>query len=1115
MHLPLLPIFLPLLPLLLLLHSPHPTNAWLPTSPPPGITLSGFAATSKIRGVNLGSQFVVEPWMAGDEWAAMGCGTTKAEFQCVKQAYGGDVARASAAWKKHWAGWVTNADLDEMVGVGLNTVRIPVGWWMKEDLVASGEYFPKGGFAYLQSLCQHAAENGMYVIIEMHGAPGTQNANQPFTGNYSDKAYFYQSDYQSGRAYKFLSWLTTAIQSQPAYFRTVGAIGLLNEPKFNSPNDPDIRWTTEHYYGSAISAVRAAEANLGIAPTSRSALSITIMDDLWHDLSGATDPAAHLTAAQKTGLLFDDHNYETVPVRGMTPAQVVAYACGDDRRTGLQGGEKKVVGEWAMSLAQTGAGFTPEVANRDFWSSYFSAQQWQYERTRGWIYWSWKVQKGGGAGEALQWSYKELETDGRQSFFHVAGVLYNTTLNEYLEDQLNGWRIIAWALDYWTSWYDDESRTGSSDHLGEMQTDLNSYAKQAFPCNESSPTYGSDFMSTVNSTLGLNETSEAPQDPPKATSELRRLLAEKLQGAKDRAAVLRNLVAASYMGVGFGGAKACRAAVNEYLENASEWDKAGASAAGTLLTLLPSLLTLGNLYVPKFSEAAAAGVFVSGASAVSTLGLPVKSISVVGWRQRFETKSFTGYGRKGLAQLGRRVNALSNQARYRVRMEALQAWYAEPSLSWSEDPLDGYMEPVRSPDCTPEGEACENMFWKIKSRVVNDWPNREPFAPLMDSSTILVSYFVTFFGTMLFSTAGIPMQLGSCNSRNYSIWLICGTAISSIAKLYSFSKSGHQILKFYPLSPLAQSTLTANLSLPHDDDSSNTTTTTTPTTTETSLPPLSRPTPLTHLLLPLTTLHRLFLAAAARINPRRRRRSSPSPSPSPRSTPTSFYSTLPLLFRTRHQTPRIPRLRPLTVLLRATNNNNNSTNSNPAHHTLPGLLTGLVFIALTFLFGAQWGGNLVVVFYTVVAFLVVVAAARGLCVWLVWRLGRKAGLHVVECAAGDGGDGDDEVAGVARVLASMTGVLVVSGDGGSCFYGGALVSGRGWWEGWRREYVAGRFDGDGDGGEGEGSGGGGDVERGGRSQWPSWWGERGNKASAKVASETELMGMTELPRRLQ
>lgn len=36
---------------------------------------------------------------------------------------------------------------------------------MKEDLVESGEYFPKGGFGYLERLCEHAASLGIYVII--------------------------------------------------------------------------------------------------------------------------------------------------------------------------------------------------------------------------------------------------------------------------------------------------------------------------------------------------------------------------------------------------------------------------------------------------------------------------------------------------------------------------------------------------------------------------------------------------------------------------------------------------------------------------------------------------------------------------------------------------------------------------------------------------------------------------------------------------------------------------------------------------------------------------------------------------------------------------------------
>ncbi|GME33684.1 Endo-beta-glucanase [Neofusicoccum parvum] len=396
-----------LLPLVALL--PSLTHAWLPTAPPPGTSLSTFKSTSKIRGVNLGSQFIIEPWMARSSWQTLGCGETQAEFQCIRDKFGGDIAKASKAWQGHWASWITNADLDEMVGAGLNTIRIPVGWWMKEDLVKSGEYFPKGGFAYLQSLCEHAASKGMYVIIELHGAPGTQNANQPFTGNYSDKPYFYQSDYQSGRAYQFLTWLTTAIHTTSS-FRTVGAVGILNEPKFNSPSDPDIRWTTEHYYGSAIDAIRTAETALSTTP--QAALTITLMDDLWHDLSGSTDPAAHLTAAQKTGLLFDDHNYEQSPAAGLSPEQVVAYACGDDRRTGRQPGDAKFVGEWAVALGQTGAGFTPETANKAFWSQYFSAQQWQYERTRGWAWWAWKVEGGERLANWLQWSYKGLVENG-------------------------------------------------------------------------------------------------------------------------------------------------------------------------------------------------------------------------------------------------------------------------------------------------------------------------------------------------------------------------------------------------------------------------------------------------------------------------------------------------------------------------------------------------------------------------------------------------------------------------------------------------------------------------------------------------------------------------------
>lgn len=112
-------------------------NAWLP-------------AADKIRGVNLGGLFIVEPWMMTDEWNAMGCGDKKSEFDCVLKL---GQAGADAAFQAHWNRWITQADITQIKSLGLNTIRIPVGYWMLESLVDGSEHFPRGGFQYLERVC--------------------------------------------------------------------------------------------------------------------------------------------------------------------------------------------------------------------------------------------------------------------------------------------------------------------------------------------------------------------------------------------------------------------------------------------------------------------------------------------------------------------------------------------------------------------------------------------------------------------------------------------------------------------------------------------------------------------------------------------------------------------------------------------------------------------------------------------------------------------------------------------------------------------------------------------------------------------------------------------------
>ncbi len=143
------------------------TKKWLPGS-------------GKIRGVNLGSMFVFEPWIAENEWNNMGCGPYQSEFDCVS---GLGQGAANAAFQNHWNTWITQADISQMQSYGLNTIRIPVGYWMREDIVyANSEHFPQGGLAYLERLCGWASDAGFYIIIDLHGAPGAQVAQNPDTG---------------------------------------------------------------------------------------------------------------------------------------------------------------------------------------------------------------------------------------------------------------------------------------------------------------------------------------------------------------------------------------------------------------------------------------------------------------------------------------------------------------------------------------------------------------------------------------------------------------------------------------------------------------------------------------------------------------------------------------------------------------------------------------------------------------------------------------------------------------------------------------------------------------------------------------------------------------------
>jgi aryl-phospho-beta-D-glucosidase BglC (GH1 family) len=59
---------------------------------------------------------------------------------------------ADALFKKHWETWFTQSDVDRLKTLGINAVRIPVGFWIIEALVdRQTEFYAKGGLLQLVS----------------------------------------------------------------------------------------------------------------------------------------------------------------------------------------------------------------------------------------------------------------------------------------------------------------------------------------------------------------------------------------------------------------------------------------------------------------------------------------------------------------------------------------------------------------------------------------------------------------------------------------------------------------------------------------------------------------------------------------------------------------------------------------------------------------------------------------------------------------------------------------------------------------------------------------------------------------------------------------------------
>lgn len=516
---------------------------------------------------------------------------------------------------------------------------------------------------------------------------------------------------------------------------------------------------------------------------------------------------------------------------------------------------------------------------------------------------------------------------------------------------------------------------------------------------------------------------------------------------------------ADYMGAGWD--TECRAYVARAISTKDAYDQAGWQAATVLMALIPALLTIGNLFVPRSSEVFGTSFIVGFMSSVFSLGLPVTSISGVRSKQHFSLSLFGYKSQRQISRLGKQDNPETTEARQKCDIGKLQQF----SANVPDDDMEDFDEDHELTSCA---------FWSIKHRCLK-W-RRRAHAWQIPALLIALVQFAVFICLIcpLFLGLGTPLFLLDCENKWTSLWLIICAAISAIFRFTMWELGSHERVKMYALSDTAQRefrSFAERTELYKDGRKIN--------HTETELPPLYIPIlikPALWIERAKARVHGIFRRRASRkgqqrptLLPRHSQSDSqgqtqPSSIPAPPTTwdryksfPQSLWQVaraegrrpkglLQLGFKSHQPSYAAMRYRPLYILMHLS-----TAGRSPLMTLFTGFVEGAILISLTFFFGAQWGGNLVVMIYTLALLLVAITFGRGLGLAYVCHSAKVWGLHVIET------DTAREVLGCLRILCSTTEVLV--NVNGAWYFEGNRLDVRKDWAKVKLRYDKGDFDG--------------------------------------------------------
>ncbi|WWD07884.1 hypothetical protein V865_005991 [Kwoniella europaea PYCC6329] len=353
-----------------------------------------------IRGVNLGG------WLLTEEWITPSIYTNGAEDEYHLCADLGK-KKCLSRLEDHWKSFFTRDDFEEIKAAGLNSVRIPIGYWAVD--VRDDEPYVSGQYPYLIQAVNWASELGLTVLLDLHGAPGSQNGQD--NSGLIGPVLFPTNTSNIERSINVLKNLTEEF-TKDIYGSTVIGIELLNEPRLSNNFSMS---QLKDFYSDAAEVISGVDGDMNIV----------MHDAFWGPQYWSNyNPLSNSTSSNSNNSIIDTHQYYAFePLNNLPHDVILEKVCNISKllKNSDLGILPTLVGEWSLETGHSPNSSSSSIQNKDdsrekrtWFRLFFEAQLAAYspssigdQPSRGWYYWTWKTDY-----DIDTWSYRRGVAQG-------------------------------------------------------------------------------------------------------------------------------------------------------------------------------------------------------------------------------------------------------------------------------------------------------------------------------------------------------------------------------------------------------------------------------------------------------------------------------------------------------------------------------------------------------------------------------------------------------------------------------------------------------------------------------------------------------------------------------